>query len=551
MPVPDLSLTEFSAFATVLGLVVVLGFWAARWRRPRDMHNLEEWGLGGRAFGNWVTWFLMGGDIYTAYTLVAVPALVYGVGAVGFFAVPFAVIATPLVYLMVTRAWSVAHVHGFVTPAEFVRARFGSRALAGTVAVTGLVATMPYVALQLVGLSVVFATMGITGEWPLVAAFTLLAACTFRSGLRAPALMSIVKDILLLWTVLAAMLVVAMTPRGLANAFRSAADHFDQTPTVRDGLLLGSSGHLGYATLALGSALAMFAYPHVLTGVLAARNRATVQRNLSALPVYTIALGLIALLGYVALSKGIVPVDGDVNTVVPMLFRTVFPDWFAGVALAAIGVGALVPASVMSIAAGNLYTRSIYREYLRPHATAAQEARVSRYASLAVKLGAVACILVLDPQFAVDLQLIGGVLVLQTVPAVGLGLFTAWFHRRALLAGLAAGLVTGILLLYQIPQIGADDRTVVRAHFGGSSWPLSHLGLSTQASVYVGLLALGVNLVVVVAGTLLLRRSGVPTGPDLTRADDYIADEGDPTLHRMTELVDGDTAPPTHARTAR
>ncbi|MFI7600473.1 sodium:solute symporter [Actinoplanes sp. NPDC049681] len=551
MPVPDLSLTEFSAFACVLGLVVVLGFWAARWRRPRDMHNLEEWGLGGRAFGNWVTWFLMGGDIYTAYTLVAVPALVYGIGAVGFFAVPFAVIATPMVYLMVTRAWSVAHVHGFVTPAEFVRARFGSRALAGTVAVTGLVATMPYVALQLVGLSVVFATMGITGDWPLVAAFTLLAACTFRSGLRAPALMSIVKDVLLLWTVLAAMLVIAMTPRGLANAFRSAGDHFDKTATVRDGLLLGSSDHLGYATLAFGSALAIFAYPHVLTGVLAARNRATVQRNLAALPVYTIALGFVALLGYVALSKGVVPLDGDINTVVPLLFRTVFPDWFAGIALAAIGVGALVPASVMSIAAGNLYTRSIYREYVRPHATAAQEARVSRYASLAIKLGAVACILLLDPQFAVDLQLIGGVIVLQTVPAVGLGLFTAWFHRRALLGGLVAGLATGVLMLYQIPQIGPDDRTVVRAHFGGSSWPLSHLGLSTGASVYVGMLALAVNLLVAVAGTVLLRGRGVPSGPDLTRADDYIADEGDPTLHRMTELVDGDTAPPTHSRAAR
>ncbi|MEV4641093.1 sodium:solute symporter [Actinoplanes sp. NPDC049548] len=539
---------EFTVFAAVLALVVMLGFWAARWRRPQDMHSLEEWGLGGRAFGNWVTWFLLGGDIYTAYTLVAVPALVYGIGAVGFFAVPFAVLTTPLVYLLVTRAWSVAHVHGFVTPAEFVRARFGSRSLAGMVAVTGLVATMPYVALQLVGLSVVLATMGITGDWPLVAAFTLLAACTFRSGLRAPALMSIVKDLLLLWTVLAAMLVIAMTPRGLANAFRTAKEHFDLTPNSGDGLLLGSANHLSYATLAVGSALAMFAYPHVLTGVLAARNRATLQRNMAALPVYTIALGLIALLGYVALSKGVVPLDGDLNTVVPMLFHQVFPDWFAGIALAAIGVGALVPAAVMSIAAGNLYTRSIYREYLRPHATPAQEARVSRYASLGVKLGAVGCILLLDPQFAVDLQLIGGVIVLQTVPAVGLGLFTAWFHRRALLAGLVAGLLTGLVMLYQIPQLGADGRTVVRAHFGGSAWPLSHLGLPTDAAVYVGVLALVVNLAVAVAVTPLLRRRGVPSGPDVTHPEDYTADEGDPALHRMTELVDGDAGLPTHAR---
>jgi SSS family solute:Na+ symporter len=537
---------QFAIFVALFVLVTVVGFWAARWRRPDKPQDLEEWGLGGRAFGNWVTWFLIGGDVYTAYTFVAVPALVYGVGAAGFFAVPFAVITYPLIYPMVSRLWSVAHRHGFITPAEFVRARFGSRTLSASVAVVGIVATMPYIALQLIGLEAVLRVMGVPGGWPLTVAFVVLALYTFRSGLRAPALISIVKDVLILWTVLAALLAIAMTTGGWAGIFRAAGEHFARTPSRADGVLLPPSGQLGYVTLVVGSALALFLYPHPQTGFLAARNRRTVKRNIAALPVYTLMLGLIALLGFAAIASGITPVGGDRNTIIPALFDSIFPDWCAGLAMAAIGIGALVPAAIMSIAAANLFTRAIYREFIRPRASSAEETRVSKLASLAVKLGAVLVILLIDPQFSVDLQLIGGVVILQTLPAVAIGLYTSWPHRWALVSGLAAGLLTGVLLLYQIPQL-APNGTVVRAHFGGSAWPLSHVGVHTQLTVYAGLIALAVNLVVTVAGTLVLRGLRVAGGVDLTGPGDYLTDESD-GINRMTELVDGTAHRASHLR---
>src|SRR6202041_3659647 len=90
----------------------VAGFWAARWRRPMaGMHSLEEWGLAGRSFGTWVTWFLMGGDLYTAYTVIAVPAALYGAGAMGFFAIPYGVITYPYMMLVLPRLWTVCHRH--------------------------------------------------------------------------------------------------------------------------------------------------------------------------------------------------------------------------------------------------------------------------------------------------------------------------------------------------------------------------------------------------------------------------------------------------------
>src|SRR3954466_2755470 len=190
----DINVVELVIVVVLFLLVTVMGFAASRWRRAQTLMHLDEWGLGGRSFGSWITWFLLGGDLYTAYTFVAVPALLFGAGAMGFFAVPYTVIIYPMVFLVMIRLWSVSHVHGLVTPAAFVRARFGSPTLALLVAITGIVATMPYIALQLVGIEAVLKAMGVSGHLPLVIAFAILAAYTYQSGLRAPALIAFVKD---------------------------------------------------------------------------------------------------------------------------------------------------------------------------------------------------------------------------------------------------------------------------------------------------------------------------------------------------------------------
>jgi solute:Na+ symporter, SSS family len=97
-------------------------------------------------------------------------------------------------------------------------------------------------------------------------------------------------------------------------------------------------------------------------------------------------------------------------------------------------------------------------------------------------------------------------------------------------------------MLYQIPQRGADG-AVLREHFGGSAWPLNNIGIDTESTIYVGVVALAVNLLVAAALTPVLRGGGMPDGVDRTREHDYVADEGDPTVRRMTELIDGETLP--------
>ena len=521
-------------FVFLFLLVTVLGFAAARWRRASDMGSLDEWGLGGRGFGTFIAWFLIGGDIYTAYTFIAVPATLYAGSAVGFFAVPYTIVVYPLIFLFLPRLWSVSHRHGYVTPADFVEGRYDSRPLATAVAITGILATMPYIALQLVGMQVVLQVMGIGNDddnWfvkdlPLFIAFAVLAAYTYSSGLRAPALIAFVKDTLIYLVIIVAVLYLPHELGGWGSIFDTVTKSFgDFNSSNADAIAAGDAApkaimppetlHLAYGSLALGSALALFMYPHSITGVLSTRSRSVIRRNASLLPAYSFLLGLLALLGFVAIAAGVKVTNPQ--QAVPQLFENEFPAWFAGVAYAAIVIGALVPAAIMSIAAANLWTRNIYRAFINRDATHAQQATQAKVVSLLVKFGALVFVLALSKDFAINLQLLGGVWILQTLPAIVGGLYTRWFHRWALFTGWAAGMAWGTWLAYGV-------KSPTQAHFGG---PLVNLPWSDTTKIYIAVLAFGLNLLVAIVLTPVLRAAGVPDGTDHTRPADYTADLGD------------------------
>ena len=477
-PTPGVRWTATAVFLFFFILVSVMGFVAAYWRRPKTLAHIDEWGLGGRQFGIWVTWFLVGGDFYTAYTVVAVPALVYAVGAYGFFALPYTILVYPIVFLIMPRLWSVAAERGHVTAADVVHGSYGSRGLELAVAITGVAATMPYIALQLVGMEVVIKALGVTGEWPLIVAFLVLAFYTYSAGLRAPALIAFVKDIMIYIVVFAAIAIIPARLGGYAHVFAAAGQVYDSRGGAT-GLTLKAAQMLPYATLALGSALAGFMYPHTLTGIFASKSGDTIRKNAIMLPAYTVLLGLIAMLGYMAHAAGVVVKSN--TEVVPALFNSIFPGWFAGFAFAAIAVGALVPAAVMSIGAANLFTRNFWKAYVNPAVTPAGEAMVAKTVSMAVKVGALLCIVFLPTQFAIDLQLLGGLWILQTFPSVVFGLFTRWFRAPALLTGWAVGLFGGTALAYTDGLKPVHTLQVLGSSYG----------------MYSGLLALGVNILVV------------------------------------------------------
>lgn len=505
-------------FVGLFGLVTVLGFFAARWRAA-DLNSLHEWGLAGRSFGTVITWFLLGGDLYTAYTFIAIPALVFGAGAFGFFAVPYTILVYPFAFIVLGRLWSVSHRLGFITPADFVRARYGCPWLALAVAITGIVATMPYIALQLVGLEVVIAGLGFKmvgwlNELPLLIAFAILAAYTYTSGLRAPAMIAVVKDILIYITIIAAVIIIPAQLGGYSKIFstvpmnklllKAPADH-------------NFNGYSAYLTVAIGSALALFLYPHSVTAVLSASSANALRRNMALLPAYSLVLGLIALLGYMAFAADVshLPEYSDyfkqygANFSVPALFLHSFPSWFVGVAFAAIGIGALVPAAIMSIAAANLYTRNIHGEFFNKHLTEKQETQWAKATSLLVKGGALIFIIVLPQQYAIQLQLLGGIWIIQTLPAIIVGLYTRWFDHRALLLGWFCGIASGTWMVWTL-------------HFKGAIFPLYflHYTIPGYAAVY----SLVINFIVTISMTYVVKMLGLAPSLDKTQAKDYLSE---------------------------
>lgn len=491
-------------FVALFVLVTAIGFRAARWRAG-DLTLLHEWGLGGRQFGTFVTWFLLGGDLYTAYTFIAVPALVYGAGALGFFAVPYTILIYPLLYLIFPRLWSLAHKYGYVTSSDVVLGRYGNKWLALAVGVTGIVATMPYIALQLVGMQVVIGAMGVSGEGvigdlPLIIAFVILAAFTYTSGLRAPAMIAVVKDVLIYVVVIAVTIVVPLKLGGFGAVFSAV-------PLAKLTLAAPASDSYGaysiYSTLALGSALALFLYPHSLTAILSSSSPDTIRRNAALLPAYSLVLGLLALLGFMAAAVhvGTDPAFADGfkrygnNFAVPALILSVFPAWFAGVAFAAIAIGALVPSAIMSIACANIVSRTIYRGFLAPHATDAQESSVAKIASLVVKVGALVFIIFVPVPYALQFQLLGGLWMIQVLPSVILGLYLRVLNGWALLAGWAVG-------------TGMGTWMASTTSFKAAVFTLSLMGISFPG--YIALWALAVNVVVSVFLSLLLKPFATP-----------------------------------------
>jgi SSS family solute:Na+ symporter len=511
MPLAAITWDSFGVFVGVSVFVAAVGLVAGRWRRAK-LDSLEEWGLAGRRFGSVVTWFLVGGDLYTAYTFVAVPALVFGKGAVGLFAIPYTIVVYPIVLMTMPRLWQLARNRGYVTGSDFVKDRFDSRLLALLIAVTGIVATMPYIALQMYGIEVVLAQMGVGTDASLWIAFAILAAFTYVAGLRAPALLAIVKDTIIWATVLTCVIYIPIRLGGYGTIFHKVPTSLSTLPPA---------AYASYSSLFFGSALALFLYPHALTAIFSASSQKAVKRNAAFLPAYSFLLGLIALLGFMAIAAGIKPTGSfGNNAAVPQLIKSIFPGEFTGFAFAAIAVGALVPASVMSIAAANLFSRNVWREFVRRRAEPREEALVSRLVSLVVKIAALVFILYLPTTDVINFQLAGGVWMLQTLPAVMFALYTRWLNRWAVMAGWAVGMGWGTYML-------------AANHFQSSTYDLA--GLGAGWTWYIGLFAVLANILVVAGGSLLATALGWrPTGGGIQ--DEEFSED-------LSEPLARDTAP--------
>ena len=500
-------------FIVLFAVFAALGFGASKWRKG-DMKELGEWALAGRKLGAYLAWFLVGADLYTAYTFIAIPSAVFLHGSIFMFAVPYVMATFAVAMIVMTSLWKLSKKNNYVTAVDFVRDKFNSRTLAILIAITGIVAELPYIALQIVGMQAVLivmlqpyfataSTITSVSEFALIVSFVILAAFTFWSGLRGAVLTAVMKDIIILVSVVVIVIAVPLAINGgFATAFsKAAAAGAAAKPPVSYATLAPVLGP-AFLSLFVLSALALYLYPHAINGVLGSKSAKSVRYSTAMLPLYGFGLFLLALFGILIFAEpnALSIAQKSPALVVPALIYTTMPGWFAGFAFLGIFIGGLVPAAIMAISQANLLTRNIIKEFkkdMTPH----QEARIAKWASVIFKFLALGFVFVIPASYAIQLQLLGGILIVQTLPPIFMGMYVKWLDKNALIVGWFVGILSGLYFIFTIP-LNVAGHTLV------TSLMSTPLGL-----LYVAAVSLFLNVVVVLIWSAIAKTMKPKTQP--------------------------------------
>ena len=485
-------------FVGLFVLFIVLGFYGKYWRRG-DLNNVHEWSLAGRKLGTALVFFLIGADIYTAYTFVAIPSGVFAKGSLYFFAIPYVALTFGIALVTMPRLWSLSREKGYITASDFAKDRFSSKALSILIAITGIISLLPYIALQIVGMQSVLTVMlsgtansNTVEEISLLIAFVILAAFTYSSGLRGATLTAVFKDILIWITVIALIVVVPLSiVGGFGTAFKDVKKQ--SYITLSDSLVPG------YTTLVLGSALALYLYPHAINGVLSSESAQKLRTSTALLPLYGVGLAIMALMGILVYAVPSAmnflshfPESSRGILVVPSLILYTMPGWFSGIALLGIFVGGLVPAAIMAMSQASLLTRNIIKE-IKPSMPASSEIRITKISSTAFKFIALGFVFVVPATYAISLQLLGGILIVQILPAVFFGLYVkSSLRKEPLIVGLLVGIFSGIYMVEYTNNYGALTSSLFHTTFG---------------SLYVAVIALVFNLIISFGGSAIMNKT--------------------------------------------
>lgn len=445
------------------------------------------WHPAAARFGTIVTIAITAGNLFGAYKLIAIPTLLFGAGGAGFFVVPYAIMIAPIVYIMYPAIWTAAHAKGYTNAADLIGGSHGVQALGLAVALTGLLACIPYLALQLIGLRIGLAALGIEtdgviGFLPRAGTVLVLVALTYKSGLAGLKSLALIKTGLIFALLLAILIAVPTHVGGYRAMFAAIPADRLILPTSE------SFDFFTYFTLGLGAALSLWLYPHSIAGTLSAASADTVRKTTFALPVYSLSLGLMALAGFAAVAVGVEKMPEFTASferygaifAVPALIISIFPTWFTYLALAAIILGSVVPAASVSVSTATVCARTIYRDYLHPGCSDARETQVARLLSVLLKIGALLFLFDIPLAQAMSMHLLGGAAMINILPALVSATFGPFWNGRALLAGWAIGLTTSLSL-----AMAGEWHPIFVFSFFGTAFPC-----------YIAIVALAVNAAV-------------------------------------------------------
>lgn len=465
--------------------------------------TLSEWAVGGRRFGSVMVFVLFAGENFTTFTLLGGAGWAYDKGVAAAYSSCYAALACLVGYWYLPKIWRRAKEQRCVSQSDYLRSAYDSKMLGALVTLVGVVAMVPYLALQLKGLSIIAYETShrrIPLEAGAVAGAVLIASYAVLGGLRGAALTSIVKDAVVIVVVLGLGVWLPYRRYGGWGAVTSAVaaqhpEHLTLWPERGYGLTW-------FLTTVVLCALGAHMWPHLFASFFSAKDERNLRRTLAIAPFYGVATGTTLIIGFTALLALPALGSADADLAFLRLASAELPDPILGFVGATGLLTALVPGSVLATAIATALIRDGYAN-LRRGASEAELATAAKRLLPVVVVVALAFALA-GGQTIVGLLLAGYAIVVQILPAVlGSVLPRPPFTRQ----GAAAGLVVGAALAATAPFAGAD-------------WKHLRAFLPEQlAEVNVGVVALAVNLLVAALVSAWTRREG-PSAPDAAESAD-------------------------------
>jgi len=433
------------ALSVIFGIVVIAsatGFYAG----ARHKMDLEEWTVAGRGFGTLFVWLLMAGEIYTTFSFLGASGWAYSQGGPTLYILAYLTLAYVVSFYILPPIWEIGRKHALQTQADFFQCCFGSKYLAGFVALVGIVFLIPYLQLQLTGLGIIVevASFEGIGRTPaMLVSFVLVAAFVFVSGVRAVAWVSVLKDFLLLLAVAIVGFAIPHIYFGGIGPMFAALAHAKPAYLTMPGPS-ANHGHAWFISTVLLSTFGFYMWPQSIGSSFSAKSGDTLRRNAVIMPLYGITLPLVFLVGYATIL--VVPglKNGDLSLLT--IVRKSFPAWFLGLIGGAGALTAMVPAAIQILTAATLFAKNLYRPVFAPNMSERQVGRLAR--AMVLVITAIALYFAIHSSTAlVTLLLLGYAGITQLFPGVVLGLFSRRTTTAGVFCGLAVGVATVALLM--------------------------------------------------------------------------------------------------------
>ncbi len=471
--------------ALFLLLSLALGVWA---RRGHDM-SLEQWTVGGRGFGSLFVFLLMAGEIYTTFTFLGGSGWAYGRGAPAFYILCYGALAYSMSYFLLPAIWRYGIEHRLHSQADFFAHKFGSPALGVLVSLVGVAAMVPYLVLQLKGLGIIVSETSygrISVAHAVWISVVVLVAYVIVSGVRGSAWTAVVKDVMILAVAVALGIYLPVHHYGglgaMFRAIEQAHPGFLSLPAR------GMSASWFVSTVLLSS-LGFYMWPHGFASTYTARSEDAFRRNAVVLPLYQLVLLFVFFAGFAAILKvpGLKGPDADLSLL--RLCRITFGPWTVGLIGAAGLLTALVPGSMLLMAASTILAKNVYGA-LVPGTSEARIAILARWLVPVVALVSV-FITLRGGSTLVPYLLLGYTFVTQLFPALLLSLPA---RRVVTRAGAFAGILTGVAI---VVGVQASGLTLAKLF---PTWP------SVLTDLNIGIVAMVANVLILLVVSAATRR---------------------------------------------